>query len=185
MKTFSSKDLIDSKNKGSFGIVPASIATIDAQAKPAFLKSHGLWVYGNPRLLKAKRAYVPKVCFGDENNPQDLIDIAMETNRLVFEGYVIVSGIHNRLHRQAALVPLRWGSPRILVISGGFTHFFGDNFEEEPFPLAKRWRDCWDPRVDLAVSAQDPDARPCLARNIPAVNRLVQKLAGQAPESRF
>jgi hypothetical protein len=178
MKTFSRKDLVDSKTKGIFGITSASMHSIDVQAKPTFLESLGLWVYGNPRLLTSKRTHVNKVCTGNENNPQDLIDIAIETNRLVFDGFVIVSGIHNRLHRQSALVPLRWGSPRILVISGGFTHYFGDDFGEEPFPLARRWRDRWDPRVDLAVSAQAPDARPCLARHIPAVNRLVQKLAG-------
>ena len=93
------------------------------------------------------------------------------------DGKVLVCGIHSPAHQRVAVVPLRWGSPRIVVLSGGFFHHLGADLREEPFRSARLWRYAWDPSTDLAVSRRPPESLPTYARHNPAVDRLVEAIA--------
>lgn len=86
-------------------------------------------------------------------------------------------GIHSPAHQNAAVVPLRWGSPRILVLSGGFRYHFGKDLMDEPFRVARLYRFGWDPVTDLAVSRRAPDKLPTYARHNPTVDRLIRALS--------
>jgi DNA processing protein len=87
-----------------------------------------------------------------------------------------VTGIHSAAHMRAAIVPLRWGAPRILVLSGGFHYHLGENLDQEPFRSARLWRYAWDPLTDLAISRRAPDKLPTYAHFNPTVDRLIENI---------
>lgn len=147
------------------------------ESEPGFYPAAGLWFYGNIRLLHGRLGYIPEASGPCDKLPIELDRIGLDTERLVLDGQILVCGVHNLAHRRAAIVPLRWGSPRILVFSGGFYHHLGPNLREEPFRAARLWRYEWDAKVDLAVSTRAPDKMPTFARHNPAVDRIIQELA--------
>lgn len=153
---------------------------------PGFYEPAGLWLHGNAHLLDGDLACVSET-FGSP--PQDteaceLIERIAE--RFVREGRILVTGVHGLAHQRAAIVPLRWGAPRIVVLSGGFFYHLGDDLKREPFRAARLWRYEFDPRTDLAVSRRAPDRLPTFALHNRTVDRLVLQIATrQVPGTLF
>lgn len=147
------------------------------QDEPSYSEASGLWLYGNVRLLHGKLAYIEKACSSGPWSRQALEDIEQETEDRVLSGEILVCGIHNEAHQRAAVVPLRWGAPRIIVFSGGLRFHLGVDLRQEPFRAARLWRYQWDPRTDLGVSRRAPSKQPTFARYNSTVDKLIQGLA--------
>lgn len=112
-----------------------------------------VFFYGNLGLLARKKFAV----MSSRKSPlayQELIE------RLVEEGVeraeVLVSGHDTAEYQRGAVVPMRWGAPRILVLDMGMFAALGENLDEEPFRAARLWRYKFDPHTDLVVSAINP-----------------------------
>lgn len=144
---------------------------------PGFFPPCRLWLYGNIRLLLQNLAYVPLALVGPGHTPQELEKVGEDAREIVFNGQILVCGIHNYAHQRSAIVPLRYGSPRIVVFSGGFRSHLGDDLMNEPFKAAQQWRRYWDPMTDLAVSLRAPSSLPTYGHRNPTVDRLVAELA--------
>ena len=134
-------------------------------------------MYGNTRLLLSNLIYVRAVFGKPTHDLERLAQIEQEIERQILKGGVLVTGIHNATHQRAAVVPLRWGAPRILVFSGGFHYHLGQDLAEEPFRAARLWRYKFDPLVDLVVSRRAPDRKPTYALHNPTVDRLIERIA--------
>jgi DNA processing protein len=126
-------------------------------APPAFL-----FVYGNLAVLKQKTFSV--AC---SRNPNDetLRNLEQAVEQGVLNGELLVTGANTHSYRRGAVVPLRWGSPRILVLDRGMFAALGDDLNEEPFRAARLWRYNFDPDVDLVLSPLRPDAKYLPAAN--------------------
>jgi len=114
-----------------------------------------LFLYGNTRLLEA-----PSFCvLSSRNSPPAALE---EIERLAEEGVlaseVLVTGHDTPEYQRSAVVPLRWGAPRILCLDRGLFRALGENLVEEPFRAARLWRYQFDPTTDLVVSPFRPDA---------------------------
>lgn len=105
--------------------------------------------------------------------------IEQEAERAVLEGRIIVTGIHSPAHQRAAIVPLRWGAPRIVVLSGGFHHHLGPDLKEEPFRAARLWRYQFDAKTDLVISRRAPEKLPTFAQFNPTVDRLIERITAR------
>lgn len=145
--------------------------------EPGFYADAGLWLYGNVRLLDARLSHLAPALGPPVQAVQVCDELEFEAERLVLEGRIIVTGIHNLVHQRVAVVPLRWGAPRILILSGGFRHHLGEDLKQEPFRAARLWRFQFDARTDLVVSRRAPDKLPTFALHNPAVDRLVEGIA--------
>jgi len=122
-------------------------------------------------------AAIPAAAGPPNQRPFELDEIEQEAEKHVLEGKVLVCGIHSPAHQRAAIVPLRWGSPRIVVFAGGFHAHLGEKLDQEAFRAARLWRYAWDSRTDLAVSRRAPDKLPTYARHNPTVDRLIELIA--------
>ncbi len=150
--------------------------------EPGFYQPSGLWLFGNVQLLTSHLATVVSSLGKSCHVPRELDDVEREAERLVLDGKVLVCGVHSPAHQRAAVVPLRWGSPRVVVVSGGFRYHLGTALREEPFRTARLWRYEWDPQTDLAVSRRAPDRRPTYALHNPTVDRLIARIvSGTVP----
>jgi hypothetical protein len=162
------------------GVVEAaplpSRRTASFDEEPGFYEPAGLWLYGNARLLRSQLSRVELALGDGRQSLAELNQIELEAEEITLDGGIIVSGVHNPAHQRAAIVPLRWGAPRILVLSGGFRHHLGPDLTEEPFRAARLWRYKWDPRTDLAISRRAPVKLPTFAHCNPTVDRLIRKL---------
>lgn len=147
--------------------------------EPGFYEDGGVWLYGNVRALKANLAFVASACGQGERTPSQLDAISAEAMRFVMSSHVLVCGIQNRTHQRAAVVPLRWGAPRILVLSGGFKYHLGENLDQEPFREARLWRRSWDPLTDLAISRRAPDKLPTFTKNNPTIDRMIRAIVNR------
>ena len=145
--------------------------------EPGFCTEAGLWLYGNVRLLGSSLVHVHAAFGHPHHSPSTRELIERKVEELVLQGNVLVSGIHNPAHQRAAIVPLRWGAPRILVFSGGFHHHLGADLKEEPFRAARLWRYQFDAKTDLVISRRAPDRLPTFARFNPTVDRLIERVA--------
>jgi hypothetical protein len=145
--------------------------------EPGYYQPAALWLYGNVRLLDSQLDYVAGAFGPDDQAPDELNEIEAEAERLVLGGKTLVCGIHNSAHQRAAVVPLRWGAPRVVVMSGGFYYHLGLQLEQEPFRAARLWRYAWDPKVDLAISRRAPDKLPTFARHNATIDRLIAIVA--------
>lgn len=148
--------------------------TAPYEVEPGYCAQLKLWLYGNTRTLHGRLAMIP-VCV--EPDPQSLEEAERRAEELVLSGHTLVCGVHNLLHQRVAIVPLRWGAPRILVFAGGFKHHLGSELNQEPFRAARLWRYAWDPKTDLAISRRAPDKLPTYATNNPTVDRLIRGIA--------
>lgn len=147
------------------------------EEEPGYYEPAKLWLYGNTRLLDGNLAHVP-LCLGPSiHSPNDLREIEREGERLVLAGKILVCGIHNPAHQRAAIVPLRWASPRILVLSGGFEYHLGKELKDEPFRTARLWRYQFDELVDLVISRRAPDRKPTFALHNSTVDRLIERIS--------
>lgn len=147
------------------------------EQEPGFYEDGGLWLYGNAKILQSQLASVPMACGPNTHSKSQLDEIEAEAERLVLDSKVLVCGIHSPAHQRAAVVPLRWGSPRILVFSGGFEYHLGKGLDQEPFRTARLWRYKWDAQTDLAISRRAPDKLPTYASHNPTVDRLIAMIA--------
>lgn len=175
---------LTNSNESPFG------ATSDTPARrctryedePSYYEAGGLWLYGNVRLLHAKLSCVESASGPGPWDRTSLDDIEREAERRILSAEILVCGVHNEAHQRAAVVPLRWGAPRVIVFSGGIRVHLGADLKNEPFRAARLWRYQWDPKTDLAISRRDPKKPPTFSRHNPTVDRLIQALvAGTWP----
>lgn len=148
------------------------------QIEPGYCEDGKVWLYGNARLLQGQLAFVAGAAGPNHHSAAQLDAIEAEAERYVLGGKILVCGVQSLAHQRAAVVPLRWGSPRILVLSGGFKYHFGRNLDQEPFRAARLWRYRWDPQTDLAISRRAPDKLPTYATCNPAVDRMISLIVG-------
>lgn len=113
-----------------------------------------LFLYGNVRLLDANTFCVLSSRGSSE---QALSLIEKLTEQGVLDAKVLVTGHDTPEYQRAAVVPLRWGAPRVLALDQGFFEAFGEDLKEEPFPAARLWRYEFDPTTDLAVTSIGPE----------------------------
>lgn len=147
--------------------------------EPGFYEDGEVWLYGNARILQGHLAFVAGALGPNHQTIAELNAIEAEAERYVLDGKVLVCGIHSPAHQRAAVVPLRWGSPRILVLSGGFKHHFGEKLDQEPFRAARLWRYKWDPETDLAISRRAPEKLPTFATHNPTIDRMISLIVGR------
>jgi hypothetical protein len=157
--------------------VEAPKRTAPYNEEPGYYVQGQLWLYGNVRLMDGRLACVERAC-GPPTHSEDELDlVAREAEDLVLNGKILVCGIHNPAHQRAAVVPLRWGSPRVLILSGGFYFHLGEYLKEEPFRAARLWRYQFDKHTDLVVSRRPPCRKPTFARHNPTIDRLIVMFA--------
>jgi len=114
-----------------------------------------LFLYGNAKLFEAKTFCV----LSSRNSlPADLNLIEKLTEEGVLEGQVLVTGHDRPEYQRSAVVPLRWGSPRILCLDRGLFNVLGPDLKQEAFRAARLWRYEFDPRTDLVACPFKPDA---------------------------
>lgn len=75
-----------------------------------------------------------------------------QAEKEVLEGRVLVCGHDTPEYQASAIVPLRWGAPRILVLDTSLDQALGPDLTQEPFRSARLWRYQFDPQTDLALS---------------------------------
>lgn len=114
-----------------------------------------LFLHGNKNLLEARTF---AVLSSRNSMPADLELIEKLTEQGVLEGEVLVTGHDTPEYQRSAIVPLRWGSPRILCLDRGLFKVLGDDLRDEAFRAARLWRYQFDPSTDLAISPFRPDA---------------------------
>ncbi len=151
--------------------------TAPYDVEPGFFEPAGLWLYGNFRLFDSRLAYVPTAAGPNRHLPRELDAIEREAEELVLNSQTLVCGVHSPAHQRSAVVPLRWGAPRIVVVSGGFYHHLGNDLKDEPFREARLWRYCFDPMTDLVISRRAPYKKPTFALHNPTVDRLIGFIA--------
>ncbi|MBC8064712.1 MAG: hypothetical protein H7Y17_07770 [Chlorobia bacterium] len=114
-----------------------------------------LFLYGNTKLLEAKTFCV----LSSRNSfPADLNQIEKLTEEAVLDGGILVAGHDTPEYQRSAVVPLRWGSPRILCLDRGLIKVLGEDLKDEAFRAARLWRYQFDPHTDLVVSPFRPEA---------------------------
>ncbi len=129
-----------------------------------------LYLHGNARLLEADTFCVMS-SRKSSNEALEQIDKLAEEG--VLAGKTLVAGDDTPEYQRAAVVPLRWGAPRIIVLDRGLFKALGPDLKEETFRSARLWRYQFDPNTDLAISFTHPDAG--FHRN---ANRLRDQLVG-------
>lgn len=114
-----------------------------------------LFLYGNHKLLSARTF---SVLASRDCSEADLLKIEELAESGVLAGEVLVSGHDTPAYQRSAIVPLRWGAPRILVLDSGLFSALGEELTEEPFRAARLWRYKFDPQCDLVISPCVPKA---------------------------
>lgn len=114
-----------------------------------------LFLYGNQRLLEGKTF---SVLSSRNARPADLELIEQLTEEGVLNSEILVAGHDRPEYQRAAVVPLRWGAPRILCLDRGLFKVLGEDLKDEAFRAARLWRYQFDPQTDLVVSPFRPDA---------------------------
>lgn len=153
---------------------PRRTAPFDAE--PGFYEPAALWLYGNTRLLQSKLVCIPDTFGRNRHTDQRLNAIEGDCESAVLDGQTLVTGIHCLAHQRAAVVPLRWGAPRILVLHGGFFYHLGVNLNQEPFRTARLWRYEFDPNTDLVISRKAPNERSSPSPYLPSVDALIRQI---------
>lgn len=114
-----------------------------------------LFLYGNLKLLDAETFCV----LGSRGTtPKGLEQIEQLAEDGVLAGEVVVAGHDRPEYQRAAIVPLRWGAPRILCLDRGMYDVLGRDLKSEAFRAARLWRYEFDPRTDLVISPFRPSA---------------------------
>lgn len=112
-----------------------------------------LFLYGNARLMNTQTF---SVLSSRKAPPKALEAIEWFAEDGVLAGETLVSGHDTPEYQRSAVVPLRWGAPRILVLDTGFFNALGSDLSQEPFHSARLWRYKFDVKTDLAISAVNP-----------------------------
>lgn len=128
---------------------PAQIEQFDPDPPGA------LFLFGNAKLLNAKTFTV----MSSRNTTPGGLDLMEKlAEQGVLSSEVLVAGDKTPEYERTAVVPLRWGSPRILCLDRGLFHALGEDLNQETFRAARLWRYQFDEKTDLAVSPFKPDA---------------------------
>ncbi len=114
-----------------------------------------LYIYGNTKLMQARTF---AVLSSRSASSQALSRIEKLAEEGVLNAEILVTGHNRPEYMRGAVVPLRWGSPRILCLDRGLFSTLGDTLSEEPFAAARLWRYKFDPETDLALSPVRPRA---------------------------
>ena len=114
-----------------------------------------LFLHGNARLLQAPTF---AVLGSRATTPAGLDLIDRLTEEGVLAGETLVTGHDRPEYQRSAIVPLRWGAPRILVLDRGLFAVLGPDLKDEAFRAARLWRYEFDPGTDLAISPFRPEA---------------------------
>jgi len=114
-----------------------------------------IFLYGNQRLLEGKTFAVMS---SRNARPADLDHIERLVEEGVLNSEILVAGHDRPEYQRAAVVPLRWGAPRILCLDRGLFQVLGEDLKDEAFRAARLWRYQFDPRTDLVVSPFRPEA---------------------------
>ena len=114
-----------------------------------------LFLYGNLALLQSRTF---AVLSSRGALPRDLDRIEQLTEAGVLEAEILVTGHDRPEYQRSAIVPLRYGAPRILCLDRGLFKVLGENLRDEAFRAARLWRYEFDPQTDLAVSPFRPEA---------------------------
>ena len=114
-----------------------------------------LFLFGNTRLLDSKTFCVLS---SRTALPADLDLMEKLCEEAVLNSEVLVTGHDRATYQRSAVVPLRWGSPRILCLDRGLFKVLGTELKQEAFRAARLWRYEFDPTTDLVVSPFRPDA---------------------------
>lgn len=146
--------------KQKVGDKPVRLVTRDSALYPRVLDEFCptppgyLFFYGNSRVLEN-----PTFCVvasrGASRDDLERVERIVEEQTL--GGKTLVTGVNTSAYRVAAVVPLRWGAPRIVVVERGLFQALGDDLERELFATARLWRYRFDPTTDLVVSFSRPD----------------------------
>jgi DNA processing protein len=132
-----------------------------------------LFLYGNTALLESSTFAV----LSSRNAPTSALNALEElTEAGVLGGEVLVSGHDRPEYQRSAVVPLRWGAPRILCLDRGLFPVLGPELRDEAFRAARLWRYQFDPTTDLVISPFRPEAEYVGANNR-LRDRLVASLA--------
>lgn len=113
-----------------------------------------LFLYGNARLLESETFCVLS---SRDTSSAGLEVIEKLTEERVLAGKTLVSGHDTPEYQRSAIVPLRWGAPRVLILDRGLFKALGEDLREEPFRAARLWRYQFDAKTDLAISCLNPD----------------------------
>ncbi len=114
-----------------------------------------LFLFGNTKLLNAKTFTV----MSSRNTTPGGLDLMEKlAEQGVLSSEVLVAGDKTPEYERTAVVPLRWGSPRILCLDRGLFHALGEDLSQETFRAARLWRYQFDEKTDLAISPFKPDA---------------------------
>lgn len=148
---------------------PARVEEMDPDAPGV------LFLYGNTGLLQSQTF---SVLASRNTRPADLDLVETLTEEAVLRGEVLVCGHDRPEYQRAAIVPLRWGSPRILVLDRGLFKVLGDDLRSEAFRAARLWRYEFDPNTDLVVSPFRPHA-DFIGINNKVRDRLVTSLSAR------
>lgn len=149
------------------GKYPPMLEEMDS-APPGFL-----FAYGNLPLLTKPRFCV-LASRQASTRALELIERTTEEN--ILKGKVLVSGVDRLEYQRSSVVPLRWGTPRILCLDRGLYETFGKDLSSEPFATARLWRFKFDPTVDLALTPFRPDAH-CVGVNNQVRDRMIAGLS--------
>jgi len=114
-----------------------------------------IFLFGNMKLLEADTHCVLS-SRGTSHKGLEMIEKLAEER--ILAGKTLVSGHDTPEYQRSAIVPLRWGAPRILVLDRGLFKALGEELREEPFRAARLWRYQFDAKTDLAVSCLNPDS---------------------------
>ncbi|MBI1333063.1 MAG: hypothetical protein GC165_09310 [Armatimonadetes bacterium] len=134
-----------------------------------------VFLYGNTKLLSAKTF---AVLSSRQASEQELYEIERLTEEGVLNGEILVSGHDRPEYQRSAVVPLRWGAPRILCLDRGLFQVLGEDLKNEAFRMARLWRYEFDPSTDLVVSPFRPEAK-FVGVNNQVRDRLVAGLANR------
>jgi predicted Rossmann fold nucleotide-binding protein DprA/Smf involved in DNA uptake len=96
-----------------------------------------LFLFGNTKLLESSTFCVLS---SRGSFPADLDQIEKLTEEGVLAGEILVAGHDTPEYQRSAVVPLRWGSPRILCLDRGLFKVLGDDLRDEAFRAARLWR---------------------------------------------
>lgn len=114
-----------------------------------------LFLYGNQRLLERPTF---AVLASRQALPASLDQIETLTETGVLDGEVLIAGHDRPEYQRAAVVPLRWGAPRVLCLDRGLFRVLGPDLRDEAFRAARLWRYQFDPQTDLVVSPFRPES---------------------------
>jgi DNA processing protein len=115
-----------------------------------------LFLYGNQKLIQGKTF---SVLSSRNTSPAGMDQIDALTEAGVLNGEIVVSSDNRPEYQRSALVPLRWGAPRILCLDRGLFQVLGPDLNNEPFRAARLWRYQFDAGTDLAISPFHPEAK--------------------------